>query len=60
MSTREENLNAAADALAVELAALSNTKDLDRAAKAAELIKQLRALAAEESGPFEIESRESP
>jgi hypothetical protein len=59
MNTREENLNTAADTLAAELAALTNTKDLERAKRAAELIKQLRDLAAEESAPFEIESRES-
>lgn len=58
MSTRQENLNAAADALAAELAALTSTKDLERAALAARLIQQLRELAAEESAPFEIETRE--
>ena len=58
MTTREENLNTAADTLAAELAALTSTKDLDRAAKAAALIKQLRDLAAEESAPFEVESQE--
>jgi hypothetical protein len=56
--SREENLNIAIDALAAELATLTNTNDLDRAAKAAALIKQLRELAAGESAPFEIESRE--
>jgi hypothetical protein len=59
VATREENLTTAADTLAEELAALARTSDLDRATKAAALLKQLRDLAAEESAPFEEESRET-